>query len=139
MAENKTKATGASVDDFLAKVEPARRDDCRTLVEIMRRATGEEPKLWGPSIVGFGQYHYEYASGHRGDICIAGFSPRKAAFSIYLAPSFDGMKPLLARLGKHQMGKSCLYVKRLADVDLAVLEQLVARSVEHVRKTYPAA
>jgi hypothetical protein len=138
MAEAKTKPTAASVGRFLSPLDAARRADAEALIDMMRRATGAEPKLWGPSIVGFGTYHYRYASGHEGDSCLVGFSPRKAEFSIYLAPGFDDLAPLLARLGKHRMGKGCLYVKRLADVDRAVLAQLIDRSVAHLRKTYPS-
>ena len=106
---------------------------------MMTRITGEKPKMWGPSIVGFGSYHYKYASGHEGDACLAGFSPRKAEFSIYLDTPEDSAErsDLLARLGKHRMGKGCLYVKRLEQVDLGVLEQLVRHSVEWARATYP--
>jgi hypothetical protein len=130
MAETKTKPTDVSVTEFLAKVDdPQRRADSQVLMEMMTRITGEKPKMWGPSIVGFGTYHYKYASGHEGDACLTGFSPRKAEFSIYIHPD-DG---LLAKLGKHRMGKGCLYVKRLTDIDIGVLEQLVRRSVEAVR------
>ena len=134
MAETKTKPTGVSVTEFLAQVEdPQKRADSKVLMEMMTRITGKKPKMWGPSIVGFGTYHYKYASGHEGDTCIAGFSPRKAELTIYLYPDDE----LLAKLGKHRMGKSCLYVKRLDQVDLAVLEQLVRHSVDWVRATYP--
>jgi hypothetical protein len=138
MAEAKFKPTGQGVESFLDGQELARRADCVELVAMMRRATGAEPRLWSANIVGFGDYHYRYASGHEGDACLVGFSPRKTEFSIYLAPGFDGLAPLLAKLGKHRMGKGCLYVKRLADIDRAVLEQLIVLSVAHLRQTYPA-
>jgi hypothetical protein len=135
MAETKTRPTSVSVTEFLTRVEdPQKRADSKVLVEMMTRVTGEKPKMWGPSIVGFGKYHYKYASGHEGDMCIAGFSPRKAEFSIYITPDDE----LLSKLGRHRMGVSCLYVKRLDQIDLGVLEQLVQRTVDTVRETHPA-
>lgn len=135
MAELKTRPTGGSVDEFLAGVaDERRRQDCRALVELMRRVTGAEPAMWGPSIVGFGNYHYRYASGREGDWFVAGFSPRKSDLTLYIMSGFAGHEGLMARLGRHRTGKSCLYVKRLADLDPAVLEELVRRSVEHVSR-----
>ena len=111
-----------------------REDDSRALVALMERVTGEPAKLFGSSIVGFGSYHYKYQSGHEGDTCIVGFAPRKAALTLYLLPGFEGeLRPLLDKLGKHKTGKGCLYVKRLADVDQAVLERIVRKSVSWVR------
>ncbi len=134
MAELKTKKTGASVEAFLDGVaDPRRREDARVVLELMKRITGEEPKMWGPSIVGFGSYTYTYASGQTGDWPIAGFSPRKQALSLYLMPGFEKDADLMKRLGKHKTGKSCLYLNRLADVDASVLEELVRRSVERMR------
>ena len=134
---NKTKATGADVAAFLDAVEgEERRADCAALVAMMSRVTGEPPLLWGPSIVGFGHYHYRYASGHEGDAPLAGFSPRAKEFSIYLNCDDAPRAALLAKLGKHRMAKSCLYVKRLADVDAAVLEALVRHAAEDVRQRY---
>ena len=134
---NKTKATGADVAAFLDAVEgEERRADCAALVAMMSRVTGEPPLLWGPSIVGFGRYHYRYASGHEGDAPLAGFSPRAKEFSIYLNCDDAPRAALLAKLGKHRMAKSCLYVKRLADVDAAVLEALVRHAAEDVRQRY---
>ena len=138
MAEPKTKATRASVDNYLDAIgDELRRDDCRTLVKLMRRVTKEPPVMWGTSIVGFGSYHYRYASGHEGDSCLAGFSSRKGDISIYVTAGFEGQEPLLAKLGKHKAGKVCLYVKRLADVDLELLESLVEGSVAEMRRRYP--
>jgi hypothetical protein len=129
MAENKTRATDASVDAFLTTVEPEqRRADGRVLLEMMTRITGKPPVLWGPSIIGFGTLHYRYESGHEGDICRIGFSPRKAQLVLYLAASMPGREALLQKLGKHSTSKACLYVRKLADVDMAVLEQLAAES-----------
>ena len=138
MAEPKTKATRASVDNYLDAIgDELRREDCRTLVKLMRRVTKEPPVMWGASIVGFGSYHYRYASGHEGDSCLAGFSSRKGDISIYVTAGFEGQEPFLANLGKHKAGKVCLYVKRLADVDLELLESLVEGSVAEMRRRYP--
>jgi hypothetical protein len=139
MAENKTKATDASVDAFLAAVEPERRRiDGRVVLEMMARISGEPPKMWGPSIIGFGSCHYRYESGREGDMPRIGFSPRKAQLVLYLADGFAGRDALFARLGKHSTSKACLYINKLADVDLAVLEQLMVASSEYMRKTYPS-
>ncbi|MEO6395700.1 MAG: DUF1801 domain-containing protein [Devosia sp.] len=140
MAETKTKPTSVAVHEYIAQIEDAQqRADSAVLLEMMRKITGEEPRMWGPSIVGFGTYHYKYASGHEGDSCIAGFSPRKAEFSIYLWPEAQPWREeLLAKLGKHRMGKGCLYVKRLENIDMEVLEQLVRRSVKVTHDRYSA-
>jgi hypothetical protein len=130
MAENKTKATDASVESYLsAIVDEARRKDCEALARLMTRATKEKPKMWGTSIVGFGSYHYKYESGREGDSCLTGFSSRKGDITLYLVASFPGQEGLLAKLGKHQTGKGCLYVRKLSDVDLKVLEQLIIGAV----------
>lgn len=141
MYEAKTKPAKAGVAAFLGAIaDPERRRDCRTLSALMKRATGCRPVLWGTSIVGFGAYHYRYASGHEGDSCVVGYSPRKGDLSLYLAPGFETppVKALLARLGRHKAGKGCLYVRRLADVDLDVLEQLVAHSAAEIGRRYPS-
>ena len=140
MYEAKTKPTQTSFTTYLAGIaDPERRKDCRSLATMMRRVTGCPPKLWGSSIVGFGRYHYKYPSGHEGDSCIAAFASRKPDLTIYLVPGFEtpAVQARLARLGKHKAGRSCLYVRRLADVDLAVLEELVERSVAETRTRYP--
>lgn len=132
MAENKTKPTDADVIAFLASVEPAvRREDGLALLDIFREATGVEPKMWGPSIVGFGTHHYVYASGREGDTAAAGFSPRKAQISLYLLPGVDHYEDELRRLGKHTTGKGCIYVKRLSDIDLDVLREMVRKSSDY--------
>ena len=137
MAENKTQKTGASVDGFLAAVEhPRRREDGRTLLQMMQEVTGIEPEMWGPSIIGFGDYHYRYESGREGDFFLVGFSPRKSSLSLYLPAGFPEYDALLAALGKHRKGASCLYVNKLADVDLAVLRRLIAGSFQHMRTRY---
>ena len=137
MSENKTKANNASVDAYIdAIADPARRADCQAIARLMQSITGERPRMWGSSIVGFGSYHYKYESGREGDACATGFSSRKTDISVYLTASFPGQEALLARLGKHKMGKACLSIRHLSDVDLGVLEQLVARSVDVLRKRY---
>jgi hypothetical protein len=131
MAENKTKATDASVESYLSAIaDEARRKDCEALSRLMAKATKERPKMWGPSIVGYGSYHYRYESGREGDSCLTGFSSRKGDISIYLVAEFPGRDGLLSRLGRYKLGKGCLYVRKLSDVDLKVLEQLVAGAVE---------
>lgn len=133
MAENKTRQTAASVPAFLAAIPDGERlHDCRTLVKIMKAATGESPRMWGPSIVGFGQYNYKYESGRAGEWFIVGFSPRKQDLTLYIMSGFGGHDALMKKLGKYKTGKSCLYLKRLADVDLAVLTELIERGVRRV-------
>jgi len=134
MAELKTKPTKSSVTDFLKAIPDAeRRKDCQTVLKIMKQVTGEQPKMWGPSIVGFGSYHYKYASGHEGDMCLTGFSPRKQALTLYILDGFERPE-LMKKLGKYKTGKSCLYVKRLADIDASVLTQLITDSVARTKK-----
>lgn len=135
--EVKTKATDADVEAFLDAVpNERRRQDGFALLKLMEEVTGEEAKMWGPTIVGFGQYHYRYASGHEGDMALAGFSPRKANLAIYITGDFDNSADLFGRLGKHKFGKSCLYVNKLADIDQDVLREMVRRSVEHTKANY---
>ena len=130
MATLKTKQTDGSVDAWLDAIDdPVRRADCRSLVALMRRASGCEPRMWGASMVGFGSCHYRYASGHEGDAMKIGFASRKAALTLYAMPGLAGHPALLARLGKHKAGKGCLYLQRLADVDLEVLEALLSASL----------
>lgn len=139
MAENKTKVTQASVAAFLETVaDPVKRADAQALVKLMQSVTGEEPKMWGPSIVGFGSYHYRYESGREGDAPITGFSPRKAATVLYLMLGTGESEALLAKLGKHETSKGCLYIKKLADVDGKVLEALVTQSVAAARERHPS-
>jgi hypothetical protein len=141
MAQTKTKPSPVSVEDFIDRVEPAsKREDGKVLDALFRKATGEAPRMWGPSIVGYGQYHYRYDSGHEGDICRAGFSPRKAKHSLYLlgcGGEDEAMETLLGRLGKHSRGVGCLYVNKLADIDLAVLEEMIALSWKSSFERYP--
>lgn len=137
MAEQKTKPTEQSVESFLDTIaDESVRDDCASLIKLMKKVTGAKPKMWGASIVGFGQYHYKYESGHEGDSCLTGFSPRKQNISVYVMPGFTGQTDLLNKLGKHKAGKGCLYIKRLADVDVKVLEKMIDHSVKHLRDKY---
>jgi uncharacterized protein DUF1801 len=137
MAENKTKATEASVESYLSAIEDeSRRKDCEALSKLMSKVTKEHPKMWGTSIVGFGSYHYKYPSGREGDSCLVGFSSRKGDITLYLVADFPGHDELLSRLGKHKMGKGCLYVRKLSDVDPQVLEQLVAGSFAERKRHY---
>ena len=137
MADNKTKPTGASVEDYLAaRGNEQQRSDCREMIALFTGATRQAPYMWGPSIVGFGSYRYTYASGHTGEAPLAGFAIRGRELVIYLTCGQDEQESLLAKLGPHKMGKCCLYFKRLADLDRAVLEKLVARSIAEVRRLY---
>lgn len=140
MAKNepKTRQNDASVAGFLNAIEPAaRRADAKALDKLMRKITGEKPQMWGTSIVGYGAYHYKYASGHQGDAMRVGFSPRKQNLTVYIMPGFSEYRGLLERLGKHTTGKSCLYIKRLSDIDLNVLEAMIGKSVAAMNARHP--
>lgn len=135
MPEQKTKPTKVSVTRFIASLpDERRRREARTLLKVYKAATGKRPVMWGPSIIGYGSYHYKYASGHEGDCCIAGFSPRKAALTLYIMAGFAEYKPLLKKLGVHKKSVACLYLKSLDGIDLKVLEQMIRKSVADVRK-----
>jgi hypothetical protein len=137
MAEQKTKPTKQSVQDFIAAVaDDQMRDDCAVLIKMMKKITGANAVLWGPSIIGFGEYHYTYASGHSGTAPLAGFSPRKPNLTVYAMP-VEGGQPLLEKLGKHKASKACIYIKKLADVDLAVLQKIITQSVKETQKKFP--
>ena len=138
MAELKTKVSKTSVDGFLNAIEDEQmRQDCWALVDIMEKATKAKPRMWGPNIVGFGSYHYTYASGREGDWMMTAFSPRKQNLTLYIMPGFESRDELMAQLGKHSCGKSCVYIKRLSDVHMPTLKKLVAESVKYLRKAYP--
>jgi hypothetical protein len=138
MAEIKTKVTPVSAEAFLDAVpDPVRRADGKALADLMARVTGEAPAMWGPSIVGFGSYHYKYDSGHAGTMCRIGFSPRKAELVLYVLDGNGDQTAELARLGKHRTGKGCLYIKKLADVEMAVLEGLVREKLARMDAAYP--
>lgn len=135
---NKTRPTGASVADFLAAVDhPTRRADAQALDAIFREVTGWLPQMWGPSIVGYGSYHYVYDSGREGDMCATGFSPRKANLVLYIMPGYQDYGDLLAGLGKHKLGKSCLYITRLATIDTGVLKRLIRTGLDDLADKYP--
>ena len=137
MAENKTQPTKASVTAFIKDIADVEmRRDARRVAAMMREATGSRAKMWGSNIVGYGQYHYKYASGREGDFMITGFSPRKQALTLYVIPGFKRFASLMSKLGKYKTGKSCLYIKRLSDVDEKVLQRLIVSSVKHMRQNY---
>ncbi len=138
MAENKTQPTSADVADFLAAVDhPTRRADGQRLNTLFQEITGWRPRMWGPSIIGYGQYHYVYDSGREGDFLATGFSPRKANLSIYIMPGYQDYATILARLGKHKLGKACLYINKLDDVDLDVLSELIRTGLSDLGGMYP--
>lgn len=140
MAEQKTKPNDQNVNAFLDKIaDETRRIECYAILDMMKRVTKAEPKIWGTGLVGFGNYHYKYASGHEGDCFVTGFAPRKGALTLYITAGIERFPKLLAKLGKHKTGKSCLYIKTLDDVNLSVLEDLVKQSVEHTRAAYKEA
>jgi hypothetical protein len=137
MAETKTKLTERSVDSFIATVEDDNvRADCYTLINLMEKVTGEKPKMWGPAIIGFGKYAYKYESGRSGEICMTGFSPRKANITLYVLAGFPKQAELLQNLGKHKSGKGCLYIKKLDDVNINVLESLIKESIKFLKEKY---
>lgn len=138
MAKNKTAETEIKVIDFINSFvdNDQKKADSFQLIELMQKWTGSEPKMWGPTIIGFGSYHYKYESGHEGDAPIIGFSPRKAEFSLYVYSPTDASKLLLNDLGKYKMGKSCIYVKKLSDINLEILKKLSDESIAHVNKHY---
>ena len=138
MADTKTKPTAASVDDYLAsRASPEQLKDCKALMAICKRVTKQSPKMWGPSIIGFGSYSYTYESGHSGDACLVGMAVRGKDLVVYIAAEKPEQVERLAKLGKHKMGKSCLYFKRLADLDASILEELIADSVAEIKGRYP--
>jgi hypothetical protein len=138
MSAPKTKPTEVSAESHIAAIKnEQQRKDAQTLVAVMRRVTKQEPRMWGPSIVGFGTYHYRYASGHEGDSALAAFAVRGSELVVYTEAEFEGRDALLAQLGKHETGKVCVYIRRLADIDLKVLETLVARSIAETKRRYP--
>lgn len=139
MSAPKTRPTKVSVEKHVAAItNEEQRKDAQALVALMRRVTGQEPRMWGPTIVGFGSYHYRYPSGHEGDSPLAAFAMRGRELVVYIEADFEGRDALLARLGKHRTGKVCVYIRRLADIDLKILERLVTRSVAETKRRYPA-
>ena len=137
MAENKTKPTGASVAKYIAsRANQQQRSDCRELMALLKGITRQSPQMWGPSMVGYGSIRYSYESGRSGEMPLAGFAIRGRDLVVYLSPYADGQKALLSKLGKHSMGKSCLYFRQLADLDKSVLKQLVIHSIADARRRY---
>ena len=139
MAKNKTAKTNQKVDDFLKGVEnETKRDDSKKLIDMMTQLTGEKPYMYGPSIIGFGNYHYKYASGHEGDAPLAAFSPRKAAITLYFAPDLPEKEKWVEKLGKCKVSVSCIYVKKLDDIDEGVLKKIITASMKYAKKMYPS-
>ena len=139
MAKNKTTETESSVTDFINAVEDiTKRNDAFELVKIMQQQTGFEAKMWGLSIIGFGSYHYKYDSGHEGDAPLVAFSPRKAAISLYCYSTSENREALLSKLGKHKASKGCIYIKKIADIDIEILKKMISLSVENLNKLYPS-
>lgn len=137
--QNKTTETSSSVTDFINLVDDEqKRKDSLTIIKLLKKISGKQPKMWGPSIIGFDSYHYKYDSGHEGDAPLLGFSPRKAAISLYIYAATEQNKKLLEKLGKYKMGKSCIYIKKLADLDEAVFNKIAQNTLEHYKKKYPA-
>ena len=135
MSDLKTKPTDQNVEEYLNKVEnPTKREDSFKILELMKEISKEEPVMWGDSIIGFGNYHYKYESGREGDWFVAGFAPRKQNLTVYIMSGFDKYNELLGKLGKHKLGKSCLYINKLKDVDTSILREIVKQSIESVRK-----
>ena len=137
MPQNKTQATEMNVEDFIASASPDKKSDSQQLIAILQKITGEVPTMWGPSIIGFGSYHYQYESGLEGDSAMIGFSPRKRELVVYIVPGFETFHALLDKLGKHKIGQSCLYIKRLSDINIKVLTDLMTESVKIMRSKYP--
>ncbi|WP_042221171.1 DUF1801 domain-containing protein [Oceanobacillus manasiensis] len=138
MYEQKTKENEASVEEFIEQVEnPKKRKDAYRLLEIFSETSGYPPKMWGPSMIGFGSYHYKYETGHEGDAMLVGFSPRKANFSLYFTTGDTEREALLAKFGKHKSGKSCVYINKLDDVDESVLKELIKQSITFLENKYP--
>jgi hypothetical protein len=139
MAKNKTVETENSVADFLTTISDAkRREDCSIIINLINELSGFDPKMWGSSIVGFGIYNYKYESGHTGNAPLAGVASRKNALTVYLASNFEEKEALLSQLGKYKSSKSCLYIQKLEDIDIGILEQLVQKSIEHIKELYPS-
>ncbi|MDR6844254.1 DUF1801 domain-containing protein [Flavobacterium granuli] len=138
MAKNKTIENENSVDDFLVSINDSkRRDDCMSLIYLLSKLSGFEPKMWGTAIVGFGIYNYKHESGHEGNAPLVGLASRKSAITVYLASTFDEKEAFLSKLGKHKTSKACLYIQKLEDIDIDILSQLVQKSIDHIKELYP--
>jgi hypothetical protein len=138
MAKNKTIETENSVTDFLATISDAkRREDCMSIIDLLSKISDFEPKMWGTSIIGFGIYNYKYESGYAGNAPLAGLASKKNAITVYMASAFDQREELLSQLGKHKSSKACIYIQKLEDIDINILSQIVEKSIEHIKQTYP--
>jgi Domain of unknown function (DU1801) len=138
MAKNKTTETSLSVNDFINAVKDEnKRKDCLSLIDLLKKQTGVEPKMWGPSIVGFGSHHYKYESGREGDSPNIAFSPRASSIAIYLSANFDDRETLLAKFGKHKSDKGCVHIKTLTDIDKDILKKMIANHIKHIKELYP--
>ncbi|MCB0505135.1 MAG: DUF1801 domain-containing protein [Cyclobacteriaceae bacterium] len=138
MAQNKTVETKGNVNAFIKAVKSeTKRNDSMQLIEMLKELTGKEPRMWGPSIVGFGSYHYKYESGREGDMPLVGFSPRASALTFYLSTRFEKREELLEKLGKYKTGKGCLYFNKLEDIDVKVLQKMIVNHMKHIKKAYP--
>lgn len=138
MAKNKTKETLISVNEFINSVkDEVKRQDSFNLIQLIKKQTGFDPKMWGPSIVGFGSYHYKYESGHEGDSPLVGFSPRASALTLYLSGHFEKREELLEKLGKHKTDKGCIYIKKLDDIHIEALQKMIINHIAHIKKLYP--
>lgn len=138
MTKNKTTETSISVNDFVNAVkDEVKRKDSLNLIQLLKKQTGLDPKMWGPSIVGFGSYHYKYDSGHEGDSPLVGFSPRATALTLYLSGHFEKREELLEKLGKHKTDKGCIYIKKLDDINIETLQKMVTNHIKHIKKLYP--
>lgn len=139
MAKNKTTETAGSISAFIDTVnEQQRREDCCSLVEMVKKLTGFEPRMWGPNIVGFGSYHYRYDSGREGDSPLVAFSPRASSIAVYLSGNFDHREALLEKLGKHKTNKGCIHIKALTDINIETLQKMISNHISHIKKIYPA-
>ena len=137
MAKNKTAETSVSVNDFINSVkDETKRKDSFSLIDLIEKQTGFEPKMWGPGIIGFGSYHYKYDTGHEGDSPLIGFSPRAAAITLYLSAQFENREDLLEKLGKHKTGKGCIYIKKLGDINIETLQKMIANHIRNIQKLY---
>lgn len=138
MAKTKTAETSISVNDFINTIkDETKRKDSFTLIDLIKKQTGLEPKMWGPSIVGFGSYHYKYETGHEGDSPLVGFSPRAAAISLYLSAQLQNREQLLNKFGKHTTGKGCIYIKKLSDINIEILQKMIGNHIAHIKKFCP--
>jgi hypothetical protein len=138
MTSNKTKVTSISVNDFINAIkDETKKKDCNNLIELLKKVTGNEPKMWGPSIVGFDSYHYKYDSGHEGDSPLVAFSPRASAITLYLSGHFEKREDYLKILGKHKTEKGCIYVKTLDDINIEILQKMIISHIKHIRELYP--